>query len=478
MRIHIISLGCPKNTVDSEVMAGLLRDAGHELVGEPAAAEAVVINTCGFIEPARREAIDTIMEIVALKERSPDLRVVVAGCLVQRYREELAAAIPEVDAFLGVNEIGAIARLVEHRRSVEPPARSDVGAPGRSNAPGFQPEPPATPADGPMDARAPETLFLYDHATPRARLTPAHYAYVKIAEGCSHRCSFCAIPAIRGPLRSRPTADILAEAGGLLAAGVREIILIGQDTTAYGRDLSEPAGISGLLAALAGIAGENWIRLMYTYPGEIGEALLATMASHPQICPYLDIPLQHSHPDVLRPMGRPGDGDSYLKLLERVRAMVPGIAIRSTLITGFPGESEDHFRHLLEFVREACFDHLGVFSYSDEEGTPAFRLAGKVPPATADRRQATLMKEQRRLLRRGARRWLGRTLPAIVDGYQPEAELLIQARLPQQAPEIDGVTYLVEGSLDGLRQGSRVNVRLKKYLDYDFTAEVLGSSFE
>lgn len=438
MDICLISLGCPKNTVDSELMLGRLLEAGHRIVPEPEAADVVIVNTCGFIDPAKEESLGAIMAVLQLKRRRPALRVIAAGCLPQRYRAELEREIPELDALMGVNDIARVAEIV---------------------------------AGAPVPARAP--LYLHDWRAPRRRITPAHIAYVKVSEGCSHRCAFCAIPGIRGPFRSRLPVDVLAEIAALAAEGVREIILIGQDTTAYGRDLGGGASIAGLLEAAAAVPGDFWLRLMYTYPTEVDDRLLEVMARHSKICPYLDIPFQHAHRDVLRRMGRPGDGGAYLRLLERARRAVPELAVRTALITGFPGERPAHFDYLLEFVREARIDQLGVFAYSDEEGTSAFRLDGKVTAHTAARRRDRLMAAQQEVLADKASAWLGRAVPVIVDGYSAEADYLLQARMPQQAPEIDGVVYLTDGSLDKLRPGDFVTAKLKQYVGYDFTAAVI-----
>jgi len=437
MKVHFLSLGCSKNTVDSEIMAGHLAGAGHVLVEEPGGADAVVINTCGFIEPAKRESLDHIFEVVGLRRTHPRLRIIVAGCLSERYRRELAVQIPEVDAWLGVNELDGITQVLA----------------------GLSP------------AESRPALYLQGRHTPRQRLTPAHYGYLKILEGCSHRCTFCAIPSIRGPLRSRPPEDILEEARAMLRDGCREIILIGQDTTAYGRDVG--SGIVDLLENVAGVEGDCWIRLMYTYPGEVGEDLLQSMARHPRICPYLDLPLQHSHPEVLRRMGRAGDGEAFLRLLEQARRIVPGLAVRTSLITGFPGETRAHFKHLLDFVREARFDHLGVFCYSDEVWTAAYEMVPKVTAATAARRRSALMEAQLEILRERSAEWLGRTCRVLVDGRGTGEDVLVQARLPQQAPEVDSVIYLVDGKLEGLTPGDFVTVRLKRYLEYDFSATVV-----
>jgi len=439
MKIHLISLGCPKNTVDTEVMLGHLLQAGHAVETDPRQADIIVINTCGFIQPAKEEALDTIMAALDLKRNRPQLRVVATGCLTQRYRAELAREIPELDAILGVNELPDIVAAVRGDRR---PAH-----------------------DAP--------LYLYDHRTPRHRITPRHYAYIKVSEGCSRRCSFCAIPAIRGPFRSRPPADILAEADTLLAEGVRELILIGQDTTAYGGDLAEPATISHLLRELDTRSGEFWIRLMYAYPTGISEELLAVMAGGSHICPYLDIPLQHAHPDILRRMGRSGSGERFLALLDDIRRMVPGCTLRTSLIVGFPGETEAHFRHLEEFVRAARFDHLGVFAYSDEEQTAAFALRPKVSTRRAEDRRRRLMEMQAAWLAGQARQRLGQEYPALVDGYSREADWLIEARTPGQAPEIDSVVYCTRGDLEGIRPGDFITLRLQEYVGYDYTAAVV-----
>ncbi|MBN2433535.1 MAG: 30S ribosomal protein S12 methylthiotransferase RimO [Acidobacteria bacterium] len=438
MKIHLISLGCPKNTVDTEVMLGHLLQAGHEVATDPARADIIVINTCGFIQSAKEESLDAIMAALDLKRNRPHLRVVAAGCLTQRYRAELAREIPELDAILGVNELPGIVAAV------------------RGDAPAA-PEPP---------------LYLYGHDTPRRRITPGHYAYIKVSEGCSRSCSFCAIPAIRGPFRSRPPADILAEADNLLAEGVRELILIGQDTTAYGGDLADPATISALLRALDSRPGDFWIRLMYAYPTGITDELLSVMAGGIHICPYLDIPLQHSHPDILRRMGRPGSGERFLALLAEIRRMIPECTLRTSLIVGFPGETETHFRHLEDFVRAARFDHLGVFTYSDEEQTAAFALRPKVSVRSAEDRRRRLMEVQAAWLAEQARQRIGHKYPAIVDGWSREAEFLIEARTPGQAPDIDSVIYCTRGDLEGLRPGDFITVRLQEYVGYDYTAAV------
>jgi len=438
MKIHVISLGCPKNTVDTEVMLGILERAGHVPVRHRHNADVILINTCGFIEPAKEESLETILDALEYKKENPHVKVIATGCLTQRYRQELAKEMPELDAILGVNQIPQINEIVGNRIC----SHVDTG------------------------------LYLYDHQSPRLRITPSHYAYVKISEGCSRSCSFCAIPFIRGPFRSRLQVDILQEVSSLVAGGVREIILIGQDTTAYEQDRNRTSGIIGLLEKLAVLDGDFWIRLLYTYPTSIGEELFETMARHDRICPYLDLPLQHSHPDILKKMGRSGSGDSFLKLLEKACGQVPGLAIRTSLITGFPGEKDTHFQHLLDFTNAAKVHHLGVFCYSDEEGTSAYNLPEKVAPEAAQERRQQLMECQQEILQANAQSQLGKQVIAMVDGYTPGEEFLIESRTQQQAPEIDSVIYLVDGPLDTVQRGDIVPVRILEYVGYDFTAKI------
>ncbi|MBP7867249.1 MAG: 30S ribosomal protein S12 methylthiotransferase RimO [Acidobacteria bacterium] len=441
MRVYLLSLGCPKNTVDSEIMAGTLLRSGDTLVPSPEEADAAIVNTCGFIAPAKEESLDAVMELVRLKGQRPGLRVVMAGCLAQRYPRELSAEMPEVDAFVGVNDFPRIAGILRQ-----------------------------------LDGRPVETAgprYLPTSRTPRFRVTPPHLAYVKISEGCSHGCAFCAIPAIRGPLRSRPEDDILEEVEGLLAEGVRELVVIGQDTTAYGRDRGRPGALVPLLRRLAGFGGEYRVRLMYAFPAAIGDDLLDAMAANPRVCRYLDIPFQHAHPATLRRMGRGGDGERFLALLGRIREALPGVALRSSLIAGYPGETEAEYRALRDFVRAADFEHLGVFGYSDEEGTPAFDLPKKVPAEKGAARAGSLMRLQRRLVRRRNRERVGRTVRVLVDGVRDDADFLVQARTEGQAFDIDSVVYLTTGPVETLVPGRFVDARLTRAVEYDVEAEVV-----
>src|SRR5918998_186637 len=373
-KVGFISLGCPKNLVDSEVMMGRLREQGYEITPDAGEAETVVVNTCGFIDAAKKESIEAILEAARLKSEGSCKRLVVAGCLVERYREELRAEMPEVDAFIGTNQINDITRVCDERTNT----RSLPVLPlGNQSA-----------------------TYLYDESTPRLLATPGHFAYVKIAEGCARPCAFCFIPQMRGHFRSRRFGSVVAEAQRLAEAGVREIILVAQDSSRYGEDLGERDGLAHLMRELCRLEGVEWVRVMYTYPTHISDAFLDVLAEEPKAVKYLDMPLQHASRNVLKLMKRGGDRASLERLIERVRRRVPGIAVRTTFISGFPGETEDDFEELLAFIKNVEFDRVGVFTYSDEEGTPAFDLTHKVPHRTAARRRTALMKEQARISRR------------------------------------------------------------------------------
>ncbi len=421
---------------------GLLTAAGCELTSDAAQAEVLVVNTCAFIEPARREAVQAILEMADYKQRGRARRLIVTGCLVERYRDEIRREIPEVDAVLGTGEIE---QIVEVCRGSATPASS-------------------------------QRLYLYDERSPRLRATPSHYAYIKIAEGCDHPCSFCVIPQLRGPFRSRRPDSVAAEAAGLFAQGVREIILIGQDTTSYGEDLGLRDGLAQLLQRLAELPapGTRWIRFLYAYPNRITQRLLDTMAQHERLVPYLDLPLQHASGNVLRRMKRGGSAEGFLRLIERIRRTLPEVALRTTFLVGFPGETERDFEELCRFVETVRFDHLGVFGYSDEETAPSFRLPNKVDRRTIYHRRRRLMAIQRRIARARNRTLLGRELPALVEGPSAETDLLWQARLATQAPEIDGVCLIndVEGPPPAPGQIRRV--RITRAHDYDLIARLLA----
>jgi ribosomal protein S12 methylthiotransferase len=406
VRVGMVSLGCPKNLVDSEVMLGILARRNYELTPRAEDADIIIVNTCSFIDPAKRESIDTILEMAEYKKQGSAKRLVVAGCLVERYRQEILKEIPEVDFVLGTNELE---RVIEACESSE--QRS-------SNHP-FDP-------------------YLYTDFTPRVLATPSHSAYIKIAEGCDHPCSFCVIPQMRGRFRSRRFESVVREAENLVQAGARELTLVGQDTTSYGEDLGLRDGLAALLRSLARIPDLVWLRFLYVYPNRVSEALIEAVASEPKVCKYFDIPLQHASAPVLKRMRRGSHGGVFLKMLERIRIAVPEVTLRTTMIVGFPGETEADFEALLKFVETAQFDYLGVFLYSNEETSGAYRLPDQVPAGVARTRQRRLMSAQRRISRRRLRQRVGKSFPALVEGRSEETDLLFRGRLESQAPEIDG----------------------------------------
>jgi ribosomal protein S12 methylthiotransferase len=427
--------------VDTEIMLGGLTRAGWEVTGEPAAADLILVNTCAFIEAACQEAVDTILDLARLKEDHPDKRLVVAGCLVQRYGPELEQELPEVDLFIGVNDFPALAEIISRPRD-ETAFRL------------FHQAPP----------------YAYAGLEARYPATPAHLAYLKISEGCSHRCTFCVIPTLRGPLRSRPLDTLLAEAANLAAAGVNELILVGQDTTAYGREETGRPGIAALLKELAEIDGFRWIRLLYGHPARLSPELLETMAAHPRILPYLDLPIQHGHDDILRLMGRGYRRRDILAAVKRIREILPGATLRTTVMVGFPGETEAHFQALSDLIREVGFDHLGVFLYSPEAGTPAVRLTPAVPRREARRRARHLKTLQANIVRARLKNLVGTVQEVLVEGVSPESDYLLTGRLASQAPEIDGQVYITAGTG---RIGKIQPVRLTRALPYDLVGEIV-----
>src|SRR5882724_11317196 len=402
-KVGFISLGCPKNLVDSEVMMGQLKANGYELTADASEADTVVVNTCGFIDSAKQESIDTILEAARLKSEGKATRIVVAGCLVERYRDELKAAIPEVDAFIGTSQINDILAVCDPKTD---PRSLPIVSLGNQSA-----------------------TYLYDESTPRVLATPSHYAFIKIAEGCDRPCAFCFIPQMRGHFRSRRFGSIVAEAHQLAEEGVKELILVAQDSSRYGEDLGKQDALAHLLRELAQTEGIEWVRVMYTYPTHISEGFLDVLAEEPKAVKYLDMPLQHASQKVLKLMKRGGNRQSLERLIERVRRRVPGIAVRTTFITGFPGETEEDFAELMSFVKKVEFDRVGVFTYSDEEGTPAFELPNKVDPKIAKQRRARLMKEQARISLRKNKTRVGETIRVLFEGDSNESELLWQGRM-------------------------------------------------
>jgi ribosomal protein S12 methylthiotransferase len=435
-------LGCPKNLVDTEIMLGGLTNRGWQVVATPAEARVLLVNTCAFIAPAAQEAVDTILELARHKDAYPGKKLVVAGCLVSRYGEDLLAPLPEVDLLVGVDDFPRLAELI------------DDPAPGT----------------GPRLARqAPR--FAYDEPQPRFAATPGHLAYLKIAEGCSHRCTFCTIPGIRGPYRSRPLAALLEEARRLAAAGVKELNLIAQDTTAYGSDRGGGPGLAELLQELAAMPGFTWIRLLYTHPAHITPELIGALATLPRLAPYLDVPIQHGHDEMLRRMGRRYTRGHLLDLVARLREGVPGVALRTTVMVGFPGETEEHFEALVRLVEEVRFEHLGVFLYYPEEGTPAARYADAVPRRTAQARARRLKALQARLVRERLKNLVGSVQPVLVEGTSPESDYLLSGRLISQAPDIDGQVYITAGV--GM-VGEIQPVRITRALPFDLVGEIIS----
>ncbi len=487
MRVGFVSLGCPKNLVDSEVMMGMLQAAGAELTTDTADADVLVVNTCSFIDAAKQESVHTILEMAALKTGGRARKLVVAGCLVERYREEIRKNIPEVDAVVGTGELDAIREAVGLAAPALLPSPftilsgPQVSRPAAESVVSSRPEGDLREAQGRFtregwDGAQTSVLptYLYSDETPRLLATGRASAYIKIAEGCDHPCTFCVIPNLRGKFRSRRMESVAAEAECLVASGVREITLIGQDTTCYGEDFGLRDGLALLLERLAGIKGLHWLRFLYTYPNRITTRLLETMARHPNICPYLDIPLQHASPSVLKRMRRGGGAEIFLRTLEKARAIVPGLVVRTGFIVGFPGETGAEFAELKQFVREARFDWMGVFSYSDEEGAKAFDFGEKVARRTIEARRRSLMKLQQGISRAGKEAWVGRELEVLVKGPSEETPLLWEGRSALHAPEIDGTLYINDfGPHEALVPGTFYTCRITEAHDYDVVAEVL-----
>jgi ribosomal protein S12 methylthiotransferase len=438
-RVYMHTLGCPKNRVESEVMLGTLAQAGYRLVQEPEQAEVIVVNTCGFIESAKEESVDAIVALSELKRTGRCKKLVVTGCLVQRHADELARALPEVDHFLGTGAYADVAKVVSDAQ-----ARRLV---------------------------VPDPEFVHSAATPRVSSLPSHTAYLKISEGCDNACAFCIIPKLRGRQRSRPVDDVVAEAEALASRGTIELSLVAQDLTAYGSDLPGRPRLHALLRALAKVDGLRWIRLHYAYPRDVPAALVETIAGEPKIVKYLDMPLQHSSDRLLRTMRRGRDSLFLRRLLARLRARVPGIALRTSLIVGLPGETRRDFEDLVRFVEEQRFERLGVFEFSAEEGTPAADMAGQVPQRVRRARFERIMEIQQRISREHQRATIGRRLEVLVEGRAEETEHLLAGRHAQQAPEIDGLTYVNDGVA---YPGEIVTVEVTDASDYDLVGRVVA----
>ena len=438
-KVHLISLGCARNRVDSEVMLGTMMGTGWSAVDAPGEADAIVVNTCGFIGPAKQESIDTILAAAEHKTSNPNLKLVVTGCLTQRYKTQLAKGLPEVDLFIGTDQFTQIGELLD-----TPPERGAVFAK--------------------------RTHYLYNEDMPRVNTLAKHSAYVKVAEGCQHNCAFCIIPAIRGRLRSRPISSVVKEVTALVQEGVIEINLIAQDLAAYGRDLDE-ADLFALLKALVEIDGLERIRCLYMYPENISDEFLEFFASEPKLVKYLDIPIQHAADTVLSRMNRQVNHDQLVETLARVRQQVPEIAIRTSVMVGFPGETDEEFETLKEFVRTQKFTHLGCFSYSQEEGTPAGRMEGQIEEDVKAARLAEIMEIQREISRDSMAQYVGQVLPVLVEGPSEESELLWQGRLATQAPEVVGLVYINDGDV---KAGTIQMVEITESHDYDLVGQVVS----
>ena len=501
-RVGLVSLGCAKNLVDTEVMVGMLLRAGLEVTNEAAQADVVIVNTCAFIDSAKEESVNAILQSVEWRNwKQRGHGVVVAGCLPQRFRNQLPALLPEVDAFVGLDQVPQIVDVVRQVLARRPPSQPCTSRGGTIEAP-------------PLVKISPRSRYIPDYATPRFRLTPHHFAYVKIAEGCNHPCSFCVIPRIRGTYRSRPQADIVAEVKTLVASGVRELNLISQDSTCYGMDLRPGRGnlsrperfgaamkslsgpvstISTLLRELNAVPGDFWIRLLYTHPAHWTDELIQTIAECPKVARYLDIPLQHIHPNMLERMRRETSREHIINLIHRIRAGIPGVTLRTAFIVGFPGETEACFEALLDFIRETRFERLGVFTYSREEGTRAGKMGGQVPEKIKQKRRNLVLAAQRKIASQVAESFVGRTIKVLIEGSASLAELrrthtnpreyasarrklrlagkpagrFLMARSEADAPGIDGRIY-VQGQFP---VGAFAWVKIIDYMDYDLIAE-------
>ena len=457
----MVSLGCPKNLVDSEVMLGLAQKAGHELTRDAAAADVLIVNTCAFIDKAKQESIDTILEMAEHKKSGRCQRLVVTGCMGERYRDELREQIPEIDAVLGTGDVPDIVA-----------ALGDAGSASRN--PAYVPLLRGNGTAVTGDDRLP--TYIYDADTPRLLATPRHYAYVKIAEGCDYKCAFCIIPTLRGHYRSRPAESIVREAEALAAQGVKELLLISQDTSFYGNDRGERGALARLLRALNRVDGIEWIRMLYLYPTTIGDDVLDAMGESEKVCKYIDLPLQHASDAVLKRMKRPGTHASYARLLDRIRTRLSGVSLRTTFIVGFPGETAQDFDALERFVTTVGFDHVGVFTYSHEEGTSAHGLEDDVPARTKRQRQGRLMSVQKKLVARAQQQRVGQRVRVVVDGPSAEHELVLRGRTEGQAPDIDPLVYLTDCDPAELTPGTFIDAEIVGSRAYDLLVRPLAVS--
>jgi ribosomal protein S12 methylthiotransferase len=483
-KVGFVSLGCPKNLVDSEVMMGLLAQGGAELTPNAADADVIVVNTCSFIASAQQESIDTILEMARHKTNGKAKRLVVAGCLVERFHDEIRKNMPEVDAVVGTGELDKIlaaAGITPAHRDKAPQTASpfniltSVESATTSRPEGNHRREQGRFARDAWDgAVADLPNYLYDEHTPRILATPKHSAYIKIAEGCDHPCTFCIIPQLRGQFRSRRFESVIAEAERLAQCGVREVTLIGQDTTCYGEDLGLKDGLALLLEKLAAIEGLQWIRFLYAYPNKITGKLLETIAAHDNVCSYLDVPLQHASPTVLKRMKRGGGADVFLRSIEKMRRLIPELTLRTSFIVGFPGETEQEFEELCSFVKEASFDWMGAFGYSDQDGAAAFEQANKLSSREIERRRKSLMGIQKKISRAKKKTLIGKEYDLLMEGASSESDLLLEGRTAMHAPEIDGKVF-VNDYPDGEKpkEGEFYRCRVTAAHEYDLVAEII-----
>jgi len=471
-KVGFVSLGCPKNLVDSEVMMGYLARAGAELTRRAEDADIIVVNTCSFIDSAQQESVNTILEMAGHKTAGKAKKLVVAGCLVERFRDQIQKDIPEVDAVVGTGELERIL------------SATGVATAPANNSPFViltsRPEGDARAAQGRFSretwdgAIADLPNYLYDEDTPRILATPGHMAYIKIAEGCDHPCTFCIIPQLRGQFRSRRFESVIAEAERLAQSGVREITLIGQDTTCYGEDFGLKDGLALLLEKLSAIEELRWVRFLYAYPNKITGKLLDTIAAHEKICSYMDVPLQHASASVLKRMKRGGGADVFLRSIEKMRRVVPDLTLRTSFIVGFPGETEKEFEELCDFVREAQFDWMGAFSYSDQDGASAYALDKKLSTREIERRRKHLMSIQRQISKKKKKSLVGREYDLLLEGESEETELLLEGRTPMHAPEIDGKVFVNDVPEEIEPQpGQFYRCQITESHDYDLVARIL-----
>lgn len=472
-KVGFVSLGCPKNLVDSEVMMGLLARAGAELTAKADDADVIVVNTCSFIDSAQQESVNTILEMAQHKIGGRAKRLVVAGCLVERFRNDIQKNIPEVDAVVGTGELENVLEAAGLRTS-RPETSSPFVILG-ARAEGDAREAAGRFSREQWDGAVSDLPnYLYDEETPRVLATPKYSAYIKVAEGCDHPCTFCIIPQLRGKFRSRRFESVIAEAERLAQSGVREITLIGQDTTCYGEDFGLKDGLALLLEKLAQIEGLRWVRFLYAYPNKITGKLLDTIAKHEKICSYIDVPLQHASGNVLKRMKRGANGDLFLKSIENMRRTIPNVTLRSSFIVGFPGETSQDFDELCDFVREARFDWLGAFSYSDQDGATAYALDAKVPEREIERRRRKLMSIQKQISRKAKKALIGTQHDILIEGPSAESDLLWEGRTAMHAPEIDGTVYITDfGDDENVQPGQFRRCEITEAHDYDLVARLL-----